>query len=349
MDILKSNFKTGIVQLRINDADDLWYLSHLIEQGDLVKGKTTRKIKIGDSDKVTKKTLTLTIEAETIDFNETGTSLRINGKIKDGPEDIPRESYHAIALEEGSEFSLQKLKWLEYQKQKLKEAAEKKYNFLFCIFDREEAIFALSKKLGYKILAKITGEVHKKRLTTEVKKNFYEEIIKTLQEYLERFNPEQIILASPAFYKEDLLKKNLSPDLKKKIVTATCSDVSESSLDEVIKKPELEKVLKSSRAREEQLLIDELLAEINKKGKAVYGWQETQKAVDAGAIKVLLISDDFILQKRTSGNYQELDQKMKTVESMKGKIHILSSEFGSGKKLDGLGGIAALLRFQLEW
>lgn len=351
MNILQSNFKSGVVKLRINDADDLWYLSHLIEPGDLVSGKTTRKIKIGDSEKtkVTKKTLTLKIKAETIDFDQTGTVLRINGRIKEGPEDIPKESYHALALEEGSEFTLEKAQWLNYHKQRLLEATEKKYNYLFCLFDREEAVFALSKKFGYEILSKIKGEVPKKRQGIELKKDFYQEIINTLQIYVDRYKPDYLILASPAFYKEDLLQKISSAELKKKIVLTACSDVSETSLDEVLKKPELAEILKSNRAREEQLLVNELLSEISTAGKAVYGWQETKKAIAAGAVGTLLLSDDFIRQKRTSGGYQELDEEMNTVEQMKGKIHILSSEFPSGKKLNGLGGIAALLRFKLEW
>ena len=66
MKILSSDFKKGNVSLHIEDLDDLWQLSHIIDPGDLVKAKTTRKVKIGNSEnaKVTKKTLTLTIEAE---------------------------------------------------------------------------------------------------------------------------------------------------------------------------------------------------------------------------------------------------------------------------------------------
>ena len=36
MDIIHSDFKKGIVKLKVTDADDLWYLSHLIDAGDFV-------------------------------------------------------------------------------------------------------------------------------------------------------------------------------------------------------------------------------------------------------------------------------------------------------------------------
>ena len=41
------NLKKGEAKLKIENMDDLWCLSHIIEPGDLVKGKTIRKIKIG--------------------------------------------------------------------------------------------------------------------------------------------------------------------------------------------------------------------------------------------------------------------------------------------------------------
>jgi protein pelota len=347
MDIINKDFKQGRVKIRVNDLDDLWYLSHLIDPGDLVKGKTTRKVKIGTSEnaKVTKKTLTLQVEAETIELTET--SLRINGKIKEGPEDIPRDSYHAISLEENSEFTLQKVKWLEYQKKKLQEASEKKYNYLLCIFDREETIFALTKKFGYEVLVKIKGDVAKKDRKVEVKKDFQEEIIKSLDVYNGRYNPESIIVASPAFYKDDLIKKVKNPELKKKIVLAICSDISERSLDEVIKRPELKNVLKNSRAREEQILMDELLNEISKNEKAVYGEVDVKNAVDSGAVSKLLLTDKFVKQKRIGKDFESIDKDMKTVDSLKGEIHIISSKNDSGKKLDGLGGIAAILRYKI--
>src|SRR3989338_10519556 len=104
MEILKSDFKKGIVNLRVTTQDDLWYLSHLIEPGDLVKGKVTRKIKIGDSENaaVTRKVMTVKIEVETANLDETGSVLRINGKIKEGPHDAPLGSYQGISLEVNS-------------------------------------------------------------------------------------------------------------------------------------------------------------------------------------------------------------------------------------------------------
>ena len=213
--------------------------------------------------------------------------------------------------------------------------------------DREEALFALTKDFGYDILVKIKGDVPKKAQKVEVRKDFHQELIKTLETYSARHNPECIILASPAFYKEDLFKKIKTPELKKKIVLAICSDVSESSLDEIIKRPELKNTLKSSRSRIEKILVDELLAEINKNGLAAYGIKDVQRVVLAGAVTKLIITDEFIQQRKEKNTFTEIDELMKHVDNLKGEIHILSSKNESGKKLDGLGGVATLLRYKL--
>ncbi len=348
MQIIQADYKKGSVRLKVLDLDDLWYLSHIVDPGDLVTGITTRKVKIGDTEnaKVAKKTFRVTIEAETIEISSAGHALRINGTIKEAPEDIPRDSYQTISLEIGDECQIQKEQWLTYQKQKLEEAGQTKYSYLLCLFDREEALFALTKKTGYEILLKIQGEVAKKGKITEVKKDFYEEIIKALQVYHDRHNPERIILASPAFYKEDLFKRIQEKELKKKIVLATGSDISETSLNEVIKRPELKEVLLQSRVREEQLLVDELLHEINTENLAVYGWDEVKKAAEAGAVKALLVTDTYIKKCREEKRYEPLDNVMKRVDALQGKIHLLTSAQESGKQIDGLGGTAALLRYK---
>ena len=351
MDILKSDFRKGIVKLRVNDLDDLWYLSHIIDAGDLVKGKTTRKIKIGDGEnaKTVKKTITLKVEVEKVEFHKFSDVLRVSGKVRSGPEDIPQGSYHTISLEEKSEFVLEKTKWLKYQKDKLTEASEKKHHFLICVFDREEAVFALSKMYGYDVLLKLEGDVARKRKKVTVKKDFYDEIIKLLKDYEKRYSPASIIVASPAFFKDDLMKKITDKDFKKKIVLSTCGSVSENAIDEVLKRPELQEALKKSRTRTEELLVEELLSEIHKEGLAVYGFEEVKKAIEAGAVIKLLVGDFMIQKLRQEDDYEKLDLLMKQGDNMKGEIFIISDEHAGGKKLKGLGGIGALLRYKLEW
>jgi len=348
MRIVKKDLRKGIVKFVIEDPDDFWFLNTIIEPGDLITGKTTRKVKIGDSEnaKVTKKTLTLKIEAETIEYG--GSTFRINGLIKSGPEDIPRDSYHAIGFEVREEYTLEKQNWLSYHKQKLEEATAQKFHYLLCLLDREEAIFAITKKYGFKILAKINGKVAKKSLEVTGTKDFYQEIYTHVIEYNDRFNPEAIILASPAFYKDELLKKIIDKSLKAKVFLAVSSSVTESALDEVIKRPELDNILKDSRARQEQIMVDELLSAINQGDLGVYGLTEVKHAVATGAVSTLLMTQKFIIKQKESGSFIEIEKMLQHIDSLQGAIHFISSDHEGGKKVDGLGGIAAILRFKIS-
>jgi len=351
MKIIHQNLKKDIIKVKTENIDDLWYLSHILDKNDLIKTQTIRKIKLGEGDerstKVIKKKVTLTIKAEKIEFKDN--LLRIAGTVVEGPEDIPKSSHHSFKIQENDTLTIIKEKWLRFQLDKLKEAAEAKIpSILICILDREEAIFALSKTRGYSILSSIKGEVSKKEIRASSKGGFYQEIIKSLKEYNSRYKINNIIVASPAFWKEDLMKEIKDKELREKIVLSSCSSVDKGAINEVMKRPEMREVLKQVRSAEEIALVDLLLEEISKKAKAAYGINEVELAANSGAITHLLITDSFIAKMREQENYERIDNIMKVTDQTKGSINIISSEHEGGKKLDGLGGIAAILRFRIN-
>lgn len=354
MKILHHNFKKGEVKVSVQNLDDLWYLNNILDPGDFVKGKTLRKIKIGGKEQrasnITKKPIFLKIKVEKIDFGKTADQLRVSGKIIEGPDDVAKGSYHTFNVGENSIITLVKEKWLKFQLDKLKEAASPKIpKILVCVFDREECYFALMKRYGYQLLSKFSGDVQKKAVDEKVKGSFYDEIIKTLIEYNKRYSLDRIILASPAFWKEDLMKQMKSPELKPKIIIATCSSVGENGIDEVLKRDETREALKQERTAEEMKLVDELFVEIKKGNLAAYGIKEVENAVNIGAVKKLLVTDKLIHKLREQNCYGRLDAVMKTAEGTKADIKIISSEHDAGKQLDGLGGIGAILRYKLSY
>lgn len=264
-------------------------------------------------------------------------------------DDVQKGSYHTFSIEPKDVLTIIKEKWLSFQIDKVKEAASLTLpKILIVIHDREEALFAMSKRNEYEFLATIKGDVQKKAVETKMQSTFYQDVIKKLGEYNERHNPEQIIIASPAFWKEELMKELKSKELKQKITLATCSSVDKTAVNEVLKRPEIQEALKKDRIAKEVKLVDELLYEIKKEGNAAYGINETELAANAGAVKILLITDSLIKKLREEKKYARLDNIMKLAEQMKGEIHIISGEYDSGKKLDGLGGIGAILRYRIS-
>lgn len=351
MKILKKDYRKGYVRLKVENLDDLWYLTYVIDKSDLLKSKTYRKIKLGSetdrNKKVVKKPAVLSIEVEKYEFSKYSNVLRVSGIIKEGPDDIPLGDHHTINIETGTDFSLQKQDFLKYQIDKIEESAkEGKSKIFVVVHDREEAYFALIKKYGYELLGNIKGQVAKKADVKTESSDFYAEIKKAIEEYDAKYNFSGIIVASPGFWRE-YIQKIMKDPIKKKIVYATCSSVGESGINEVIKRPETQNVLKQEKYAEEIKKIEELLEEIGKNNKAEYGLLAVKKAVDFGAVADLLVTDDLIHKKRQEDKFEEIDFLMRKTESMQGNIHIISSEHEGGKKLDGLGGIAAILRYKI--
>ncbi len=348
------HFKKTEAKVLVENLDDLWHLSNIIDVGDTIEGKTFRKIKLGGEDdrsqKIIKKPFFLRIDVEKIEFHKYSDNLRVSGKVAEGKEDIPKGSYHTFNLEEGTSITIIKTEWLKYQRQRLEESAkEKPPDTLVCVFDREEAYIAIMKKYGFEVIAELKGEVAKKDEVQQTSKNFYDEIIKNLKEYTARYKIKNIILGSPSFWKEELLKNLKDQELKKKLVLATCSSCDRGAINEVLKRPEVQSVLQQDRISKEIQDVETLLSEISKEGAAVYGADETETASNAGAVKTLIITDGFIQKMRQEEKFDRFNNIMKIADKSGADIRIISSEHDGGRKLDGLGGIAAILRYKMNF
>ena len=93
MKIMHSDLKKGEIKVKIENLDDLWVLNQVIEDKDFVKGRTFRKIKVGEEGQrkqnVIKKPVFLLIEVEKVEFSKTSTLLRVSGVVREGPEREP--------------------------------------------------------------------------------------------------------------------------------------------------------------------------------------------------------------------------------------------------------------------
>ncbi|MDP2749616.1 MAG: mRNA surveillance protein pelota [Nanoarchaeota archaeon] len=355
MKIIHKDLRKGEIKVMIENLDDLWYLSTVIDNSDIIKGKTFRKIKIGEGDQrkseVVKKQVFLSINAEKIEFNEQ--ALRVSGTVQEGTEEIPKGSHHTFNLEDGTIITIIKERWLKFQLDKIREASEDKGGaIMIVVLDREEADFALMKKYGFEIINSIKGNVKKKRIEEKDntnEKNFYETIFDLMKEQKYRYKISKIVLGSPGFWKDEFMKVMKDDDLKKDLILATCSTTGTNGINEVIRRPEVKQALQEQRAAKEINLVEEVLSEISKNGAVAYGLKEVKTAADAGAIKILMITDTLIHKAREEINYAPIEKMMRNIDAMNGDIVIVSGENDGGRKLNGLGGIAALLRYKMSY
>ncbi len=350
MNVLKSDLHHGKITVRVEDIDDLWILSQIIESGDRIGGRTVRKIKVSDKSEESvrqfKKNVHIQIGVERIEFHEHTNSLRVSGKVLEEKEDIPAGCYHTFTLESGSVVTIEKEKWPRYQIERIRESERPAESILICNLDRENAIFVMLEKRGYTVLSKIRGNVQKKQFESKPEP-FYNQLSKCIEAYDEKYNFSHIILASPAFWNEELKKEMKNQNILPKIKLAACSDVGESAINEILKRPELRSILRNDRLSMELALVEEVLVEISKDGAVAYGFEDVKNAVNSGAVAHLIVSTRLIKEMRLKDEFQKLEELMELAEQMKGKVNLIESGQDAGKKLDALGGIAAKLRYKI--
>ena len=193
---------------------------------------------------------------------------------------------------------------------------------------------------------------------------FFQTTIDTLLRQLDLSESKPILLASPGFVAQAFQKFILAfairtgnkPLLAQKsnFVIAHSSSGYLHSLDEVLQTPEVLSRLKDTKyARESRLMKDFMDLLYKDDGKAAYGPREVEQAVDKGAVGrgggTLLISDSLFRAQDIATRRRWVSLVDRVRETEGGEVRVLSSTHESGKQLEGLGGIAAILTFPLEY
>ena len=353
MKIIKEDEKEGIVEVVPETLDDLWHLSHIIELGDNASSKTTRRIQdnTGDklrSDRGVKKTFYLGLDIENISFHLFTGKLRLTGVITRGPEDlIPLGSHHTLEVKLNTPLKITKPRWPKWAINRLNQAIEasKKLSAIIVVLEDDTATLGLMRQFGIEYYGPIKGHVSGKRIIDKNRQKniiqFYEKVIESITKF---DSIQNIIIAGPGFVKNDFfdyLKDKHSELAKISIVEPTGSG-GRNGISEVLKKGTVEKLTSENRVAQEMGAINNLLTEIGKNSaKIAYGVRETQNAINLGAVEQLLILDT-----KVAG--ENMGEAMDMVENMKGEVMVISSEHDGGKQLESLGGMAAILRYQIN-
>ncbi|MEK6822490.1 MAG: hypothetical protein AABY13_01570, partial [Nanoarchaeota archaeon] len=232
--------------------------------------------------------------------------------------------------------------------QRMREACEAQPPLvLIVVFERDEASIALMRRNGYQVLAHLTGSVEKKRMVEKQGVKFFDHLAGVVHDYDVRYQPKAIVLGSPAFWKDEFIKSVSDPVLRKKFVLATTSGGHEQAIGEVLRRDEVRSALVQDRVAKESHAVEQVLAGIAKGSAVAYGLRDVQAAADAGAIALLLVTEHRLAQARADKTFFAFDAVLRGVAEGKGDIVIVGAH-DAGKRLDGLGGIAALLRYRLQ-
>jgi len=349
MRIIHFNKREGVAKLKINLLDDLWHLSKIIEPNDLITGRIERKIKFSGSEeraKAERKFYTAKIRAARVQLEST--FLKIFGEITEGSDELSKGA-HTLDVKVGFEISIEK-DWKEYQIKRLRDAekAASAPKALICALDDEQATLAALTAVGISYLGQFQLGLAKKRYVEKAQERM-QELVAEIIRIEKQSKPDYLILASPLFWKEELLKKLQEKESKigNKVKLENVSAGSRRGIVELLHQGVLDKVIKQSQLQKEFKLVENLVIEIARKGLATYKFANVKKAVEAGAVDDLLLTDSLIADYREKNKFEELEQLIDAVEGQGGKVNIISSDNEAGDKLDGLGGIAVLLRFKI--
>ncbi|KAL8743871.1 MAG: hypothetical protein Q9190_003825 [Brigantiaea leucoxantha] len=379
MRLIKQAFErdgSGFVTLFPEEPEDMWHAYNLIRPNDLLRASALRRITTESSTGSTSSTrihTTLTIRVTGIDFDTQSAQLHVSGRIAEETKFTKVGQYHTLDLELQRNFTLEKDGedgWDSVAIGIVKEA---------CDPVKSADVWAIVMQEGMANLAVLTGArtVLRQRVDVSVPRKrggsagdhdkglerFFQTTLETLLRHIDLNESKPILLASPGFTASSFQKFVLDTATKTgnkpllaqraNLVVVHSSSGHLHSLNEILQSPEVLARLKDTQYARETRLMDELMSLLRKDdGRAWYGPGEVEKAVEKGAVGrgggVLLISNalfraqDVAIRKR----WVRLVDKVRDVEG--GEVRVLSSEHESGKRLDGLSGIAAILTFPLD-
>jgi protein pelota len=330
---------TGEIRLFPESLDDLWHLSHLVGPGDLVFATTLRTVEMPQDlirpGKPEKRPVRLGIRVEKVEFHKTANRLRISGLIEQGME---TGSHHTLNVEPGYEISVIR-KWRPVDLERISRAVRASLYDVVHILTIEEGDAELfrMRQFGPEGILSVSGGSGKESGTGS-RNEFFERVASHLTGI-----SGPLIVAGPGFVKDDFVRylKSSAPAIAEKAVVVETRRIGPGAVQEVIGLGTLDSIQEDLQLAREVRVMQELLERIAKELPVAYGRAEVQRSIDYGACERLLVVDSLL---HDEGVVHLMDR----AELVNAEIVVLSSDFDPGKQLDGLGGIAALLRYRIE-
>jgi len=347
MKVLFKDLKHGEIKLVPENLDDIWHLYNIIEENDLVRAVTFRTDEQKDdkkrSKKAEKKRMKLGIRVSEVKFHEFSDRLRIHGIIEEGPQDLG--SFHTLNIDADKmePITIIKEKWKDYQLKRIDEAVKQRNQpiLVFVSLDEDNATVAILRQSGIQWIADIDSKRSGKMYESKDTQNeYFSEILQVVKTNKTQVSP--LIIVGPGFTKEHFLKygKEKEPNLFEKTFIHATGHSGMNGIQEAIKTGIVKQITKENRVVLETMIVEKLFEEIKKNGLVTYGPEEVKNAVQQGAVEKLIITDKIV---RTPQG----EELLRAAKENNSDFIIVNTMNEAGKKLEGIGGVAALLRFKI--
>lgn len=348
MRLIHQDPSTGTLKLRIETPSDLWRIARLVRPGDRVGASTTRRDPEAPEDVAgaerTRRRVTLTVRAEQVEFHGFSKHVRVTGPIVEGPFDIGR--HHTLDLTEGEVVTLGKSGLTAGERSILEEGLAGKGDptILVAAVDWGDSSFVRLRGRAVEPVADVRRTIAGKRFPGGQGEKDRAAYVAELLDVIAREAPSAtaLVIAGPGFLKEQLARRvaeNL-PDVAKKLRVFPTAESGRVGIDELLRSGRATEALRGNIAAEELEVVERLVRSLAGGTRAAVGRVEVAEAVDAGAVETLLVSETLLTDAALAG---ALDR----ARSAQARVFVVRDEGEAGKRLAGLGGVAAILRY--DW
>lgn len=358
---------SGSIKLLPESADDLWHSYNLLyPKTDRVSCSTLRKVKnTSVTGSITTKILRikLTICADKVDFDSESIQLRISGRNTVESKYIRIGAYHTLTVELGRSFTIEKKCWDQIFLDRIDEA---------CNLERQADICGLVMQPGLAHLCLITGSITitkaKIEMTIPKKRSsslnynkklmkFFDIMYYSILQQVDLNKVKCVVCASPGYIKYDFYNYVIEQSIKRqdrpfilnkgKFVVCRTSSGHKHALQEAFANPFIYSRINETKFAKEIKALNIFMRMIDREpDRAYYGYKDVVKANNQLAVQTLLVIDDLFL----SSDPQMRKEYVSLVESVRrngGEVFMFSIMHVSGKLLQQVSGIAAILRYPI--
>ncbi len=347
---MKYSINKNIIEFEIEREEDLYILYLIIDKDDLLYGWTVREFKTRKHEKGERRKIYICLKVEALEYHAFRGNLRVRGIILEAPEwfDGIIGSHHTMELIRGIRYRLVKQSIdVEYVKKILDMFSKGHARALLISINEDETTIAIVKMFGIDILTTIYNKyISGKQVSSDRRRQFekyVEDIVKIVKSIVKPEDIDYIIIAAPTRVL-DYIQEDIREGLKSMNKPIRVVNVSEGGLAGIYEiQNEHPEALSDILRLHELKLVDEIFERLVKgRTDVAIGIEEVSKALEKGAVDKLLITDEYF---KESGI--EIKNLINILIKSGGTLTLIPTYTNAGEKLRGIGGIAALLRYEL--
>ncbi|KAK0537270.1 Translation factor pelota [Tilletia horrida] len=296
-----------------------------------------------------------------------GVTLQVTGRVAEENHHVKMGAYHTLDLEANRSLTITKDSWDSVHLERLGEASDvgQRAEVGAVVLGDGTAVVCILTEHMTVVRQRIDVSLPRKRkgiasATDKSLARFHAQVYTAVLKLLALPALRLVILASPGFIKDTVYeflfaegqkrgdKALIGGEARRKFLRIHCNSPHLHSLMEVLRSPEVSAQLKDTKFAREGMLLDRFLRMLNTDElRAWYGEQHVALAAERGAVGTLLISDG-LFRNADPNRRRKFVQLVEDVRKTGGEAAIFSSMHESGRQLNGLTGIAAILTYPLD-